>query len=126
MKPFIAATALLAFLPSACMLPGMAEPSPVCAFETLETSAWVNMMPGPGGPSGNLAVVMRVTDDGISRRFESRGVSEDGTLLLDVVEWGPEEGVGKIVYRTKGVRPDRVEIFCDGKLVTSADVTVAQ
>ena len=113
-------------LTGACAMPGNATPSPLCNFTITDTSAWINMMPGPGGPPGNLTVVVELEDDGVSRRFEPQDMDSDGTLKLDVVEWGPEEGLGKIVYRTKGVQPDRIEIFCDGELVTSTDVTIAQ
>ncbi|MGB3625157.1 MAG: hypothetical protein WA989_05000 [Henriciella sp.] len=127
MKSYLSALALLVAAPAACIMPGMAEPSPVCDFETLDTSAWINMMPGPGGPPGNLVVMVKVEDDGISRRFDSRGLSADGTLMLDVVECGPKEGLGKIVYRGKGLRPQRVDIYCGGALVTRIeDVTIAQ
>lgn len=113
-------------LTGACLMPGKATPSPLCNFSITDTSAWVNMMPGPGGPPRNLTVVVEIEDDGMSRRFEPQGVDENGTLKLDVVEWGPKEGLGKIVYRTRGHQPERVEIFCDGDLITSTDVTTAQ
>ncbi len=120
------AAPLIALLMTACTMPGQTPASPVCSFQPIETDAWVNMMPGPGGPPGNLTVLMKVEDDGISRRFEAGDMDADGTLRLDIVEWGPDEGLGKVVYRGK-MNPKRIEIFCDGARVTSIDdVTIAQ
>lgn len=121
---------LLATPLAGCSTPSqtpMPEPAPICAFTPEDTSAWINMMPGPGGPPGDLVVMVKHKDDGLSRRFDSRGVGEDGTLRLDVVEWGPDAGRGKIVYRGESLKPDRIEIYCSGNLVTTIEeVTIAQ
>ncbi|MEQ9314336.1 MAG: hypothetical protein RLN72_00705 [Henriciella sp.] len=98
-----------------------APPPDLCSFEVLDASAWTNRMPGPDGPANNLIVILRVDDDGISRRFQAYQM-EGRTLPLHVAKWEPEEGLGKIVYRGKSQGADRVEIFCDGLLVTSLDV----
>lgn len=117
---------LTALLMTACTMSGHSTPSPACGLAPIETDAWINMMPGPGGPPGNLVVIMKVENDGISRRFDAQGPDADGTLRLDIVEWGPDEGLVKIVYRNK-MSPKRIEIFCDGALVeTIEDVTIAQ
>ena len=121
MKP---ALALLAAALTACTQPGPAMPdpaAPLCNFTITDTSAWKDMMPGPGGPSGNVVVMVELEDDGVSRRFDAQGVGPDGTLTLDVVEWGPQEGLGRIVYRTKGIDPARVEIRCGGTTLTTID-----
>ena len=97
-------------------------PTQLCDFTITDTSAWIDRMPGPGGPGGNLVVMVEVENDGISRRFESGGMHADGTLLLDVVEWGPQAGQGKIVYRKDGLSPDRVDVRCGGEPVTMIDV----
>ena len=130
MKPLARLAAALMIAPlmtGGCAVPEKpAAASPLCAFDIRDASAWVNRMPGPGGPPGNLIVALEVTDDGISRRFEPQGLTS-GTLRLDVVEWGPEAGLGKIVHRARGPAPTRVEIFCQGQLVTTIeDVTIAQ
>ena len=120
-------TPLAAFvLLGACCTPGHSMPdSPettatpsICNFAVRDISAWRNRMPGPEGAGGNLVVVIEIEADEISRRFQSQGVSEDGTLMLDVVEWDHPSGIGKIVYRSKGVAADSVEIRCGGELLT--------
>ncbi|WP_300376353.1 hypothetical protein [Henriciella sp.] len=114
---------------TACAAPAPTPGTPVpdthrqlCNFTMTDASAWIDRMPGPGGPSGNLVVMVEVENDGTSRRFESRGMRGDGTLLLDVVEWGPDAGLNKITYRSKGLSPERVEIRCAGAPVTTVDV----
>lgn len=99
-----------------------ATPDPVCAYTVTEASAWKDRMPGPDGANGNLVVILEVEDDGISRRFASQGVSADGTLRLDVVEWDQQAGRGKIVFRKKGLEAERVEISCGGETVQTLDV----
>ncbi|WP_084396723.1 hypothetical protein [Henriciella aquimarina] len=116
---------LAAAMLGACTAPGgpMAETpaTPLCEFTITDQSAWKDMMPGPDGPSGQVVVMLEVKADGLSRRFESQGVSENGTLMLDVVEWGPDAGLNKIVYRSKGIDPARVEIRCGGDALTTID-----
>lgn len=114
---------------SACCTPGSAMPdsdtppneADVCGFIVKDVSAWKNRMPGPDGANGNLIVMIEVEDDGVSRRFESRGIDETGTLKLDVVAWGPDAGLGKIVLRDKGLSPKRIEISCGGEQVTTIE-----
>ncbi|RIJ32888.1 hypothetical protein [Henriciella mobilis] len=93
----------------------------LCGFAIKDVSAWRNQMPGPDGPSGNLVIVIEIEADEISRRFQSGGISENGTLLLDIVEWDHPSGIGKIVYRKKSVPAERVEIRCGGEIVTTID-----
>ena len=78
----------------------------LCGFAIKDVSAWRNQMPGPDGPSGNLVIVIEIEADEISRRFQSGGISS---------------GIGKIVYRKKGVPAERVEIRCGGEIVTTID-----
>jgi len=97
------------------------EAGSLCSFAIKDVSAWRNQMPGPDGPSGNLVVVIETEADEISRRFQSGGISDEGTLMLDIVEWDHPSGIGKIVYRKKGVPANRVEIRCGGEIVTTID-----
>ena len=124
MKHFL--TLLAAPLIGACCTPGTSmtdtPPDGLCAFTATETSAWKDRMPGPDGANGNLVVVVELEDDGISRRFTSQGVGEDGTLTLDVTEWDQEAGLGKIVFRNKGLEAERVEIRCGGEVIQTLDV----
>ncbi|MEQ8559011.1 MAG: hypothetical protein RIB03_11900 [Henriciella sp.] len=98
------------------------EPMPqVCNVAITDTSAWKDRMPGPEGANGNLVVMLEVENDDISRRFESQGIRDDGTLVLDIVEWDQPAGIGKIVFRQKGISPDRVEIRCGGETVKTIE-----
>ena len=111
--------------------PGCAlfSPSPVsevCDVEVQRTSAWINAMPTIGKASRQLIVMMIVDDDGISRRLDLQETSSDGRASFNLVEWGPEEGLGKAVYRGSETSAQAVDIYCDGRLVSAVErITVA-
>jgi hypothetical protein len=121
MNPFAFSVLALSLSLGACAVSQPPPAQSVCRFQITDAAAWINRMPGPGGPSGNLVVSVEVADDGISRRFEPSGMDR-GTLSLDVVEWGPREGIGKIVYRARSQSPERIDISCEGQPLTALDV----
>lgn len=125
MKRLPACLAIL-LLP-ACTSPQKGAAVPLCDYTATRLDAWVNMMPGPGGPPRTLTVMMQVEPDGISRRLQPASSPDDGTLRLDLAAWGPPEGLSTISYRSKGDAPARIEIWCDGILrETIAEITIAQ
>ena len=115
-------------LAAACAAPAATTPVPVpspipssfCDFESTDFSAWTNRMPSTDGSAGGFVAAMELADDGVSRRFENAGV-RNGRLRLNIVPWGPKEGLGKIVYRSTIETPTGVDVYCEGRLKSYLD-----
>ena len=97
---------------------------PACP-EIVETSAWVNRMPGPGQSGGKLHVVVRLADDQAWKL--SPGTQDDtGRLHLTLSEGGPSVPGTAAYQQSRKPLPKQVEIECHGKTVAFIDkITVA-